>query len=125
MSGHAGQLPVDPRYQPFANIGVMERQQMADRALRQPEIEIDRPLVAAHQTGRKISECTFYRHHRNLVIFVLNSDWFELSFEVNKNKVLENLRWRVSNLFVAINDLIFRDGFSISGRLYLTFFSMD
>jgi len=65
---------------------------MADHALRQPEIEIDRPLVAAHQTGRKISECTFYRHHRNLVIFVLNSDWLELGFQVIKKKVLENSR---------------------------------
>lgn len=65
---------------------------MADRALRQPEIEIDRPLVTANQTGRKLSECTFYRHHRNLVIFVLNSDWFELGFQVNKKKVMENSR---------------------------------
>ncbi|WP_241021324.1 hypothetical protein [Burkholderia sp. Ac-20344] len=92
VGGHAGQSPVDPRYQPFANIGVMERQQMADRALRQPEIEIDRPSVAANQIGRKISECTFYRHHRDLIILFLNSDWFELRFQVNKKKILENSR---------------------------------
>ncbi|WP_260449844.1 hypothetical protein [Burkholderia contaminans] len=69
MGGHAGQLPVDPRYQSFANIGVMERQQMADRALRESEMEIDRPLVTANPTVHEIPKCTFYRHHRNLDIF--------------------------------------------------------
>lgn len=54
VGGHAGQLSVDPRYQPFANIGVMERQQMADRALRETEMEIDRPLVAANPTVHEI-----------------------------------------------------------------------
>ncbi|MEK7888425.1 hypothetical protein AAB992_15000 [Burkholderia contaminans] len=61
-------MSVDPRYQPFANIGVMERQQMADRALRETEMEIDRPLVAANPTVHEIPKCTFYRHHRNLDI---------------------------------------------------------
>lgn len=69
VGGHAGQLSVDPRYQPFANIGVMERQQMADRALGETEMEIDRPLVAANPTVHEIPKCTFYRHHRNLDTF--------------------------------------------------------
>ena len=42
---------------------------MADRALRETEMEIDRPLVAANPTVHEIPKCTFYRHHRNLDIF--------------------------------------------------------
>ncbi|BBA40121.1 hypothetical protein BCCH1_25460 [Burkholderia contaminans] len=42
---------------------------MADRALGETEMEIDRPLVAANPTVHEIPKCTFYRHHRNLDIF--------------------------------------------------------
>ncbi|WP_241017572.1 hypothetical protein [Burkholderia sp. Ac-20349] len=51
----------------------MERQQMADCALRLPEMEIDRPPVPDGQTGRKIPECFCYRHHYDLMIYVLDS----------------------------------------------------
>lgn len=55
VGGYAGQLPVDSRHQSFANIGVMKRQQMADRMLRLPEMQGDRPVVPVDQTGRKVS----------------------------------------------------------------------
>ncbi|WP_260433497.1 hypothetical protein [Burkholderia sp. Bp8998] len=46
----------------------MERQQVADRALRLSEMEIDWPRVPANQTGRKIPECFCYRHRHNLIV---------------------------------------------------------
>ncbi|HKT66949.1 hypothetical protein [Burkholderia sp. 22313] len=49
------------------DIGVMERQQMADRALRPPEMEVDWPRVSGNQTRRKITECFCYRHHPDLI----------------------------------------------------------
>ena len=45
----------------------MERQQMADRALRAPEMEIDWSRVPVNQTRRKITELFCYRHHAILI----------------------------------------------------------
>ncbi|WP_346269077.1 hypothetical protein [Burkholderia ambifaria] len=80
MGGHAGQLPFDSGHQPFGDIGVMERQQMADRALRAPEMEIDWPRVSVNQTRRKITERFCYRHHANLIARFQNSDLCEIEY---------------------------------------------
>ncbi|MDP9581323.1 UNVERIFIED_ORG: hypothetical protein J2791_000604 [Burkholderia contaminans] len=80
VGGYAGELPFDAGHQPFMDIGVMERQQMADRALRAPEMEIDRPRVSVNQTRRKITERFCYRHHANLIAMFQNSDLSEIEY---------------------------------------------
>jgi hypothetical protein len=60
------------------DIGVMEGQQMADRALSAPEMEIDWPRAPVNQTRRKITERFCYRHHANLIAMFPNSDLSEI-----------------------------------------------
>ncbi|KHK59693.1 hypothetical protein PI86_07695 [Burkholderia sp. A9] len=60
VRGHAGQYPVDSRHQPFADIGVMECQQVTDRALRLAEMEIDWPHVPVNHARHKFPECLCY-----------------------------------------------------------------
>ncbi|WP_235879244.1 hypothetical protein [Burkholderia sp. USMB20] len=71
VTRHAGQFAVDAGHQAFADIGVMERKQVADRALRPAEMEIDGARAPVGQTGRKFPKCSCYRHRHNLIAFLL------------------------------------------------------
>ncbi|WP_237736345.1 hypothetical protein [Burkholderia cenocepacia] len=98
-------MAFDARHQPLADIGVMERQQMADRALRLPEMEGDWTLVMVDQTRRKVSQSCCYRHNDNLVIFCSGFGWIRIRLSGWQCGGAWNFGAKNSKLFLSLSDI--------------------